>query len=160
MPVNNLDKIDARYIDGTRASHTQVLRVDSNLDVDFEDSIRITNPSGTTGDNGTYYFTPSGEFQTFILNHNNSNIYFSGISSDSLAMERGAYQVRVYNNQGNGSITVEEFEKFAWHGQKPPSTVTIPSGQHYVYAVTYHGDYSSSYPDLKDWSAVFVSESA
>ena len=70
MPVNNLDKIDARYIDGTRASHTQVLRVDSNLDVDFEDSIRITNPSGTTGDNGTYYFTPSGEFQTFILNHN------------------------------------------------------------------------------------------
>ena len=137
---HGLDNIDPRYIDATRASYTQVLRVGTGLVADFEDLITIVNPSGTTGDNGDY--------------HDNSNINF-----DITSGTRGSYQVRIYNNSGNGSITLQEFQKFAWQGQKPPSTVIVPSGNHYIYALTYHGDYSSQYYDLKDWSAVFVSES-
>ena len=151
---HGLDNIDPRYVDATRASYTQVLRVGTGLVADFEDLITVVNPSGTTGDNGDYYFNNSGEFQTFVLNHDNSNINF-----DITSGTRGSYQVRIYNNSGNGSITLQEFQKFAWQGQKPPSTVIVPSGNHYIYALTYHGDYSSQYYDLKDWSAVFVSES-
>ena len=151
---HGLDNIDPRYVDATRASYTQVLRVGTGLVADFEDLITVVNPSGTTGDNGDYYFNNSGEFQTFVLNHDNSNINF-----DITSGTRGSYQVRIYNNSGNGSITLQEFQKFTWQGQKPPSTVIVPSGNHYIYALTYHGDYSSQYYDLKDWSAVFVSES-
>jgi hypothetical protein len=151
---HGFDKIDPRYVDGSRGRNSQVLRLDSGLDSDFGDLLRVANPSGTTGSNGTYYFDHDAEFHTFVLNHDNSKIYFSGTSD-----VKGSYQVRIYNNSGNGDILVNEFEKFAWHGQKPPSQVIVPSGQHYIYALTYHGDFTSSYPDLKDWSAIFVSES-
>jgi len=151
---HGFDKIDPRYVDGSKGRNSQVLRLDSGLDSDFGDLLRVANPSGTTGNSGIYYFDHGSEFHTFILNHNNSNIYFSGTPD-----VKGSYQVRIYNNSGNGNITVNEFEKFAWHGQKPLSQVIVPSGQHYIYALTYHGDFTSSYPDLKDWSAIFVSES-
>ena len=144
---HGLDKIDPRYVDGSKGRNSQVLRLDSGLDSDFGDLLRVANPSGTTGNSGIYYFDHGSEFHTFILNHNNSNIYFSGTPD-----VKGSYQVRIYNNSGNGNITVNEFEK-------PPSQVIVPSGQHYIYALTYHGDFTSSYPDLKDWSAIFVSES-
>ena len=81
------------------------------------------------------------------------------VGSASFIMIYEDTSIRVYNNSGNGDITVQEYNKFAWHGQKPPATATVPSGEHYVYALTYHGDYTSSYPNLKDWSAIFVSES-
>jgi|TARA_B100000085_G_scaffold186557_1_gene170548 hypothetical protein len=152
---HGLNKIDPRYVDGSRGRNSQVLRITGdNLDTDFGDLLRVGAPTGTTGNNGTYYFNNSQEFHTFILNHNNSNIYLSGDPD-----VKTSYQVRVYNHSGNGNLTVQEFEKFAWQGQKPPATVTVPSGNHYVYGVTYHGNYASSYPNLKDWSAIFVSES-
>ena len=152
---HGLNKIDPRYVDGSRGRNSQVLRITGdNLDTDFVDLLRVGAPTGTTGNNGTYYFNNSQEFHTFILNHNNSNIYLSGDPD-----VKTSYQVRVYNHSGNGNLTVQEFEKFAWQGQKPPATVIVPSGNHYLYAVTYHGNYASSYPSLKDWSAIFVSES-
>ena len=112
---HGLDNIDPRYVDATRASYTQVLKVGAGLVADFEDLVTVVNPSGTTGNNGNYYFNNSGEFQTFVLNHDNSNINF-----DITSGTRGSYQVRIYNNSGNGSITLQEFQKFAWQGQKPP----------------------------------------
>ena len=117
---NGLNKIDPRYVDGSRGKSSQVLRIaGDNLDTDFTDILRVGAPTGTTVDSGTYFFDHSQEFHTFILNHNYSKIYFSGIPD-----VKGSYQVRVYNNSGNGNIEVQEYEKFAWHGQKPPATVT------------------------------------
>ena len=52
---HGLDNIDPRYVDATRASYTQVLKVGAGLVADFEDLVTVVNPSGTTGNNGDYY---------------------------------------------------------------------------------------------------------
>ena len=70
---HGLNKIDPRYVDGSRGRNSQVLRITGdNLDTDFGDLLRVGAPTGTTGNNGTYYFDHSQEFHTFILNHNDS----------------------------------------------------------------------------------------
>ena len=66
---HGLNKIDPRYVDGSRGRNSQVLRITGdNLDTDFGDLLRVGAPTGTTGNNGTYYFDHSQEFHTFILN--------------------------------------------------------------------------------------------
>ena len=54
---HGLNKIDPRYVDGSRGKSSQVLRITGdNLDTDFTDILRVGAPTGTTGNNGTYYF--------------------------------------------------------------------------------------------------------
>ena len=50
---HGLDKIDPRYVDGSKGRNSQILRLNSDLDSDFGDLLRVANPSGTTGNNGT-----------------------------------------------------------------------------------------------------------
>ena len=76
MP-HGLDKIDPRFVETNRAAVGQVLRVQSNLDSDFEDVLRVGVPTGTTGNNGTYYFDHTQEFHTFILNLDFITLIFS-----------------------------------------------------------------------------------
>ena len=150
---HGLDKIDPRYVDGTRGRENQVLKLDGDKDPDFRDLVEVANPTGTTGHNGQYLFDNSAEFHTFILNHNNSVLKFTGLEGT-----RGSFQVRTFNNSGNGALNFFDFDEFLWLDQTPTRDVIIPSGQTYVLAATYHGDYKSQYPDLQDWSAVFVTE--
>ena len=65
---HGLDKIDPRYVDGTRGRENQVLKLDGDRDPDFRDLVEVANPTGTTGHNGQYLFDNSAEFHTFILN--------------------------------------------------------------------------------------------
>ena len=67
---HGLNKIDPRYVDGSRGRNSQVLRITGdNLDTEFTDILRVGAPTGTTGSNGTYSFDPSQEIHTCILNY-------------------------------------------------------------------------------------------
>ena len=47
----SLNKIDPRYVDGSRGVASKVLRLDSNLLSDFRDLISIPSPVETTSNN-------------------------------------------------------------------------------------------------------------
>lgn len=151
--TQSLNKIDPRYVDGSRSSASKVLKLDSSLNSDFRDLISIPAPLETTLNGEIINLDYSQEFHTLILDHDNINLRIN-----SLQDSKGTLQVRIYNNSGNGVLNILDFQKFSWVGQTPGPTILIPQSQVYLISFTYYGNYSTQYPNLKDWVAIFVTE--
>lgn len=151
----SLNKIDPRYVDGARSSVAKVLRLDSNLNSDFRDLVSVPAPVETTANNQNINLDYSQEFHTLILKHNDTNL-----NINSLPDSKGSFQVRLYNDTGNGVINISNYQNFCWVGQAPGPTVLIPRTKVYIISFTYYGSYSSQYPFLKDWVGIFTTEVA
>ncbi len=149
----SLNKIDPRYVDGSRGVASKVLRLDSNLLSDFRDLISIPSPVETTSNNQIVSLDYSEEFHTLILKHDNINLNINPLQGS-----KGSLQVRLYNDSGNGIVNFSNYQNFCWVGQKPGPTIMIPKTQVYIMSFTYYGNYSTQYPNLKDWVAIFTTE--
>lgn len=157
----SLNKIDPRYVDGSRGAVSKVLRLNSDLTADFRDSVSITEPLETLQNFENIELNYSNEFQTLILKHNNVNLKIASIDSENET--KGTFQVRVFNDSGNGSDSatfnlIEPDEGIFWVGQKPTLTLSIPRYRCYIFSFTYYGNYQTQYPNLKSWVGIFTTE--